>query len=72
MQTAVTQLISKDLRERNNCLDTSSGQSKLLVGGVTVNIVQEEEETETAESSSNTATQVADLVAIPLIHNFKR
>lgn len=38
------------------CLDTSNGQSKLLVGGVTVNTVQEEEEPETAESSSNTAT----------------
>ena len=38
------------------CLDTSNVQPKLLVGGVTVNIVQEEEETETAESSSNTAT----------------
>ena len=38
------------------CLDTSNGQSKLLVGGVTVNAVQEEEEPETAESSSNTST----------------
>lgn len=38
------------------CLDTSNGQSKLLVGGVTVNTVQEEEEPETAESSSDTAT----------------
>lgn len=38
------------------CLDTSNGQSKLLVGGVTVNTVQEEAEPETAESSSNTAT----------------
>ena len=38
------------------CLDTSNVQPKLLVDGVTVNIVQEEEETETAESSSNTAT----------------
>ena len=43
------------------CLDTSNGQSKLLVGGVTVNIVQEEEETETAESSSNTSTAVGRL-----------
>ena len=38
------------------CLDTSNGQSKLLVGGVTVNAVQEEAEPETAESSSNTST----------------
>lgn len=38
------------------CLDISNGQSKLLVGGVTVNAVQEEEEPETAESSSNTST----------------
>lgn len=38
------------------CLNTSNGQSKLLVGGVTVNAVQEEAEPETAESSSNTAT----------------
>ena len=42
--------------EEQNCLDTSNVQPKLLVDGVTVNIVQEEEETETAESSSNTAT----------------
>lgn len=43
------------------CLDTSNGQSKLLVGGVTVNAVQEEEEPETAESSSNTSTAVGRL-----------
>lgn len=42
------------------CLDTSNGQSKLLVGGVTVNAVQEEEEPDTAESSSNTSTAGGD------------
>ena len=50
------------------CLDTSNGQSKLLVGGVTVNAVQEEESLRLQKVQVIHLLQVADLVVIPLIH----
>lgn len=53
------------------CLDTSNGQSKLLVGGVTVNAVRKKRSLRLQKVQVIHLLQVADLVAILLIHQLQ-